>query len=47
MKDLGLYDDVQKVVLQDRSGSVTLEILAKMQSVIGGLPSAELALLVA
>ena len=46
-KDLGLYDDVRKAVMQDRSGSVTLEILAKMQSVTGDLPSAELTLLAA
>lgn len=46
-KELGLSYEIQKAVPQDRSGSVTLEILAKLQAITGGLPSAELAIVAA
>lgn len=39
---LGLLDTVQKAISEDRSGSITMEILLKNTSIIEGLPVAEL-----
>lgn len=46
-KALGLYEEVHKAIMQDRSGSITLEIIYKLQLISGDISSVELALVVA
>lgn len=40
--ELGLADDIRKAVAEDRSGSVTMEILGRVQAAVCGLLKAEL-----
>jgi ribonuclease HI len=45
--ELGVKDRVEEAVRQDRSGSITVEILCRTNSVIDGLPVAELMMVAA
>ena len=45
--ELGLYDVILEAVEQDRSGSITVEIICKIKSVTEGLSIAELILVAA
>lgn len=40
--ELGLAEEIRRAVAEDRSGSVTLEILGRAQDVADNLPKAEL-----
>lgn len=44
---LGLLDAIQRATVEDRSGSVSMEILSKLDAVSDGLPVAELAVVAA
>lgn len=40
--ELGLKDDIRRLVVEDRSGSVTMEILSRVQGIVAEFPKAEL-----
>ena len=41
-EELGLSEDIKKAIAEDRSGSITMEILQRAQDSADGLPKAEL-----
>ena len=44
---LGLLRDIQRAVIEDRSGSITMEIISKLRGTDGEIPKAELAVIAA
>lgn len=40
--ELGLTEEINKAVVQDRSGSVTLEIPLRTEAYVGEIPKAEM-----